>query len=344
MQRKPIHQQVVVVMGASSGIGRITALEFARRGARVVASARSEAGVTSLVEEIERRGGQAVAAPADVTRFEQVQHVAERAEQSYGRLDTWVHLAGVSLYAELEQTTPEEFRQVIETNLVGAAYGAMAALPLLRHADDGGIIFVSSVEAVRALPFHAAYAASKHGIKGMADALRIELRHAKANISVTNIMPASINTPLFDHARTKIGVKPKGMPPLYEPEQVAEAILTAAEYPERDVIVGGAGKALITGQMLMPGLVDLYLRTFGFGGQRTRQPKATDAPDNLYAPIESETRVHGEPPNLETLEKLRRPAEAGNGLGMIMTSVALGAVAAAATRMTQSRTKNRYSL
>jgi NAD(P)-dependent dehydrogenase (short-subunit alcohol dehydrogenase family) len=343
MQRKPIHQQVIVVMGASSGIGRITALELARQGARVVVSARSETGLASLVQEIEQFGGEAVAAPADVTRFEQVQGVVERAEQHYGRLDTWIHLAAVSLYAELEQTTPEEFRQVIETNLVGAAYGAMAALPLLRQAEDGGIIFVSSVEAVRALPYQAAYAASKHGVKGLADALRVELRHSEANISVTNIMPASINTPLFDKARTKIGVRPKGLPPIYEPEQVADAILTAVEHPERDVIVGGAGKALVTGQLLLPGLVDRYLQTFGFGGQRSRQPKAADAPDNLYAPMEGDNRIHGEPPNLETLAKLRQPASESNGLGMVMASIAVGAVAAAATRMTQPRTPNRYA-
>src|SRR3712207_2602306 len=165
MQLKPVEEQVVVLMGASSGIGRETALRFAKRGAKVVVSARSEQGLDSLVDEIRRGGGGGLAVPAEVTDFEQVKAVADRAVEEYGRLDTWVHLAAVGLFATFEQTTPEEFERVINVNLMGQVYGAMAALPHLKREGRGALIHISSVEAKRSLPFHSAYAASKHGIR-----------------------------------------------------------------------------------------------------------------------------------------------------------------------------------
>jgi NAD(P)-dependent dehydrogenase (short-subunit alcohol dehydrogenase family) len=212
-QLKPIEQQVAVIMGASSGIGRATALLFAHHGAKVVVSARSQAGLDSLVEEIRRDGGQASAVTADVADYDQVQAVAAAAVQQYGRLDTWVHLAAVSVYATFEETTLEEFRQVIDVNLIGQIHGAKAALPYLRREGRGALIHVSSIEAERALPYQAAYAASKHGVKGFLESLRTELQHEGIPISVTNIMPATINTPFFNKARTKIGTKPRGCPP-----------------------------------------------------------------------------------------------------------------------------------
>jgi NAD(P)-dependent dehydrogenase (short-subunit alcohol dehydrogenase family) len=231
MQLKPVEEQVVVLMGASSGIGRETALRFAERGARVVVSARSEEGLNSLVEEVRRKGGQATAMPAEVTDFEQVRAVADRAVVEYGRLDSWVHLAAVGLFATFEQTTPEEFARVIDVNLMGQVYGAMAALPHLKREGRGALIHISSVEAKRSFPFHSVYAASKHGIDGFLEALRVELRHEGWPISVTQVMPGTINTPFFDKGRTKLGVKPVGIPPIYEPKTVANIILYAAENP-----------------------------------------------------------------------------------------------------------------
>jgi NAD(P)-dependent dehydrogenase (short-subunit alcohol dehydrogenase family) len=182
---KPIHEQVVVLMGASSGMGRLAALEFAQRGAKVVVSARSGTGLRTLVDQIRRDGGEAISVTADTSQFEQVKAVAEAAVSAYGRIDTWVHLAAVSLYATFEETTPEEFHQVIEVNLVGQAYGAMAALPYLRQEGRGALIHVSSIEGRRTLPFQAAYGASKHGIIGFLEALRLELKHEGLPISVT---------------------------------------------------------------------------------------------------------------------------------------------------------------
>jgi len=218
MQLKPINQQVVALVGASSGIGRNAALQFASRGAKVVVAARSQPGLESLVEQIRGLGGEATAVVADVTVFDQVKAIADKAVEVYGRLDTWVHNAAVELYAAFEVTTPEEFKRIVDVNLMGQVHGAMAALPYLKREGRGALIHVSSIEARRSLPLQSAYAAAKHGIDGFLEALRVELMHEKLSISVTNVMPASINTPLFNKARTKLGVKPMGVPPLYTVE------------------------------------------------------------------------------------------------------------------------------
>lgn len=285
MQLKPLNQQVVAVVGASSGIGRETALKFARQGAKVVVSARSQPGLESLVDEIRQAGGDAVYVVADVTDLEQVKAIADKAVEQYGRLDTWVHLAAVELYASFEQTTPEEFKRLIDVNFIGQVHGARVALPHLKREGKGAMIHVTSVEAVRSLPLQSAYAASKHAASGFLEALRVELMHEKVPISVTEVRPASINTPFFDKARTKLGVRPMGVPPLYEPEAVADAIVYVAEHPTRDITVGDAGKAIALLQRLSPELVDLYMVNTAFEGQRTDQPKSEDAPDNLYEPL-----------------------------------------------------------
>lgn len=286
MQLKPVEEQVVALMGASSGIGRESALRFASRGAKVVVSARNESGLDSLVEEIQAQGGQAIAVPADTAEFDEVKAVADRAVDEYGRLDTWVHLAAVGLFATFEQTTPQEFARVIDVNLMGQVYGAMAALPHLKREGRGALVHISSVEAKRSFPFHSAYGASKHGIDGFLEALRVELRHEGWPISVTQVMPGTINTPFFDKGRTKLGVKPVGIPPIYEPGTVADIILYAAENPARDLVSGGAAQALILNQRLSPRLLDAVLTTrAGFSPQLTDEPRSEEDPDNLYAPI-----------------------------------------------------------
>jgi NAD(P)-dependent dehydrogenase (short-subunit alcohol dehydrogenase family) len=291
---KPIDEQVVVIMGASSGIGRLAALAFARRGARVVAAARSETGLRSLIDEIRRDKGEATAVRADVANYDDVQAVADAAVEQYGGLDTWVHTAAVSLYANLEDTTPEEFRRMTDVNLNGQAYGAMAALPHLRRQGSGALIHVSSVEAYRALPMQSAYAAAKAGIVALLDALRLELEGEGLPIAVTNIVPAAINTPLFNKARTKMGVKPRRISPVYQPEVVVEAILYAAENPAREIYAGGAGKAFALGQTLWPRLMDKILMRIGFDGQKSSQAKAPDEPDGLFEPVPEHDRIYGD--------------------------------------------------
>lgn len=293
MKLKPINEQVVVVIGASSGIGRETALRFAARGARVVAAARGDEGLQSLVGEIERGGGEARSVVADATHADQMRHVAAMAVEWFGRIDTWVHAAAVSLYATFEETTPEEFKQIIDTNLTGAAYGAMAALPHLKR-EGGALVVISSVEARRALPFQSAYAASKHGIKGFLEALRMELEREGSAVSVTEVMPSGINTPFFNKARTKLGVKPMPVKPIYQPSHVADAILFAAENPTPEITVGGAGKALAVLESFAPRLADRALEMVAFEGQRSDEPKPEGAPDNLYASLAGYDRVEGD--------------------------------------------------
>lgn len=327
-QLKPVEEQVVALMGASSGIGREAALRFAKRGAKVVVSARGEEGLDSLVNEIRDEGGEAVAVPADTSEFEQVKAVADRAVEEYGRLDTWIHLAAVGLFATFEDTTPEEFDRVIDVNLMGQVYGAMAALPHLKREGRGALVHISSVEAKRSFPFHSAYGASKHGIDGFLEALRVELKHEGWPISVTQVMPGTINTPFFDKGRSKLGVKPVGIPPIYEPGTVADIILYAAENPARDLVSGGAAQAMIINQRLSPRMVDAILTTrAGFSPQMTEEPRSENDPDNLYGPI----RGHDTAKNgfrafsrslynwLEMHPMIKQGVVAGTALGLIAT-------------------------
>jgi NAD(P)-dependent dehydrogenase (short-subunit alcohol dehydrogenase family) len=281
---KPVGEQVVVVMGASSGIGRAAARRFAARGAKVVASARTTTALASLAGEIEADGGQVVTVPAEVTDFEQVRAVADEAVAAYGRLDTWVHLPAASVYARFDEQTPEEFRRVLDVTLLGQVHGAMAALPHLKREGRGALVHVTSAIARRAVPLQSAYAAAKRGTEGFLEALRTELRHDRVPIRVTNVMPASVNTPFFDKARTKLGVKPMGPPPFYQPSVVASALVYAAEHGPRDLVVGAAARALLAGQTLSPRAMDLLLARVGFAMQRSRQPPTGQ--DALFDPVE----------------------------------------------------------
>jgi NAD(P)-dependent dehydrogenase (short-subunit alcohol dehydrogenase family) len=294
MKLKPIEQQVVAIVGASSGIGRETALQFAKRNAKVVVSARTESGLASLVAEIKASGGDAIAIPADVAEFEQVKSIADKTIEHYGRLDTWVHAAGTAVIAPFEQVTPEEFKRVIDVNLMGAVYGAMVAMPYLRQTGRGAFIAVSSVEARRSMPLQTSYSASKHGMEGFLDSLRSELKHEGFPISITNIMPSVINTPFYNKARTKLGVMPTGVPPYYQPSLVAEAILHTAENPTRDLIVGDVGRIIDFLQKIAPDLTDTLVGAIAVPGQRTERIKATDDPNNLFEPIEGYDTTTGD--------------------------------------------------
>jgi NAD(P)-dependent dehydrogenase (short-subunit alcohol dehydrogenase family) len=325
MKLKPLEEQVVALMGASSGIGRESALRFAERGAKVVVSAQNKNGLDSLVAEIQNRGGEATAVAADVTNFEQVAAVADRATEAYGRLDTWVHLSAVSIFAPFGRTTPEEFRRVVDTDLTGQAYGAMAALPHIKREGQGALVHVTSVVARRAVPLQGAYCAAKHGVDGFLETLRVELKREGWPIGVTNVMPAAINTPFFDKARTRLGVKPKGLPPTYAPGVVADAILYAAEKAPRDIVAGGAGKGLILGQRLSPRLMDAVMLRGGFESQMTDEPKSADDPDGLFEPMQGQNRTDGDFDNqtlrrslitwFDTHPAIKRGALAGAAIG-----------------------------
>ena len=293
MNLKPIQEQVVVVVGANSGIGRETAIRFAERGAKVVAAGRSLASLTELVHQIQLNGGEASAYEADVSQYEQMQSLAQRAVEQYGRIDTWVHVAAVSIYAPFQETRPEEFRRLIEVNLIGQAFGAMAALHHLKQAGGGALIHIGSVESKRGFPLHSAYSASKHGMIGFIDALRVELIHDRTPISVTTILPAGINTPFFDKSLTRLGVKPRPSPPVYEAGLVADAILYAAEHPVREMYVGGAGRSMAWLHRLSPALTDCLFSRLSYRPQLTDQPKSDQSPNNLFEHVEGYDQVQG---------------------------------------------------
>ncbi|NMG09682.1 SDR family oxidoreductase [Brasilonema sp. UFV-L1] len=294
MKLKPINQQVVSVVGAASGIGRETALQFARRGAKVVVSARSQSGLESLVKEIRGFGGEVSAIVADVADFEQVKAIASHTVEQYGRLDTWVHVPAIGIFATFENTTPQEFKHVIDISLMGQVYGAMAALPHLKREGRGALIHISSMEGRRSLPYQSAYSSAKHGVEGFIEAMRLELQHEKIPISVTSIKPAVINTPFWNNGLTKLGVKPAGIPPYYDPRLVAEAILYVAEHPTRDFLVGDVAKLLDFLQRLSPSLVDSLLLLIGFQLQHSSEPKSEDAPNNFSQPVPAHDRVDGD--------------------------------------------------
>lgn len=289
---KPLSAQVVVVFGASSGIGRLTALEFAKKGAKVCVAARSEEGLKSLVAEIEENGGESFYVTADAAKFEQVKIVAEKTVERYGRLDTWIHCAGTFIFAPFTKTEPEEYARLIEVNLLGQIYGAKAAFPHLKK-RGGALIHVTSVEAWRTVPLQSAYGASKHGVYGFLQALRAEFAHNKVPVAVTQILPAAINTPIYDKGRNKMPFKPRPVPPIYHPQVVVRAILYAAENPIKDLIAGSAGVGVVIAERLSPRLSDWISEKIGFIGQRTDIPSSGDYEGNLFEPVAGFDTVEG---------------------------------------------------
>jgi NAD(P)-dependent dehydrogenase (short-subunit alcohol dehydrogenase family) len=291
---KPIEEQVVVIVGCSSGIGRQTARRFAERGAKLVLAGRDEAALWEVLDDVHARGaGDALAVPCDVTQPETLREVARRATEAFGRVDTWVQTAAVSVYATAEETTVEEYHRVIDVNLLGQIHGALAALPALRAAGGGALIEISSVEAEVALPYQAAYGASKHGMSGFLRSLRMELKAEGAPIAVTQVMPAGIDTPLFMNARSKLGVLPKPTAPVYDPDVVADQVLWAAAHPSGDLFAGGAGWAFAWFRRMAPGPYEELMARVGMPAQRSNIAENPDAVDNLDAPTPLTDAVRG---------------------------------------------------
>jgi NAD(P)-dependent dehydrogenase (short-subunit alcohol dehydrogenase family) len=282
---KPLADQVVVVIGASSGIGRATAQRFARAGARVVCAARGAQALESLVGEITSSGGQAVAVPTDVADAAAVSALAAAAVEAYGGIDTWVNCAAVGVFGRVEEITDAEFARVLQVNVMGHVHGIQAALPIMRAGGGGVLIGVSSALGARSIPFQSPYTASKWAVRALYDSLRSELAMSGDPIAVTTILPAAIDTPFFEHGRSKPRTRPKPPPPVYAPELVAESIVHAAEHPRREIAVGGAAAGFILGQRLAPGLTDalLSIPKLGRGSQLTEEPDPTgdivDAPE-----------------------------------------------------------------
>ena len=278
---KRLGEQVIVITGASSGIGLVTAREAARRGAKLVVAARSEEALRRLVEEIRAEGGEAVYVAADVGREEDVRRIAETALTTFGRFDTWVNNAGVSIYGRILKTPFEDMRRLYETNFWGVVYGSVVAAEHLRS-HGGALINVGSVLSDRAIPVQGVYSSSKHAVKGFTDALRMELEEEGAPVSVTLIKPSTIDTPYTKHAKNLTEREPSLPPPVYAPETAAGAILHCAETPERDVYVGGGGKALSVMEKYAPRLSDRLMEGFAFEAQQQDWPPGARGDGGLY--------------------------------------------------------------
>ncbi len=329
---KPLREQVIVITGASSGIGLVTARRAALAGASVVLAARNERDLREIVDDIRRHGGRAIHVAADVSVPSAVESIALAAIGAYGRIDTWINNAAVAMYGRIMELSLQEMRQQFDINYWGVVYGSRAAVPHLRQAG-GALINVGSVLSDRAIPLQGNYSAAKHALKGFTDTLRMELEEEGAPVSVTLIKPSSIDTPFFDKARSHIGVEPQPAPPVYAPELVADAILAAAVRPLRDITVGGSGRVLSMATVA-PRLTDAFMERRLFESQKTDQPLA-GRPDNLFSPVAHDGGERGRNWKGRTM---RRSAYTAAALHPRTTAAALLSAAAAFAVAAYART------
>ena len=282
----------MVVTGASSGVGRAVARAAGERGAKVVVGARGEEGLNAAVEEIERAGSEALAVAGDVAEREYNEELVRAALERFGRIDTFVANAIVTVYAEVEHLEPDELRRVLDVNFFGVANGYWAALPALKE-SHGTFLHVSSALAYRGIPLQAAYCSSKAAARTFLESARVELQKHDHDVAISLVLPGAINTPQFDRDRQKIGKQPQPVPPIYEPEPYAEAVLCCAEKPIRELPVSWGAQKLLWGQKLSPRAGDWMLRRIGWKNQHTDEAKPVDSPDNLFEPLPGDPGAHG---------------------------------------------------
>ncbi len=292
MRKKPLGEQVVVVSGASAGLGRAVARLAGLRGARIVACARGSDGLDACVAEVEAGGSEALGVVADVAVLDDCHRVVEETLDRFGRIDTFCANAMVTVYQEARDLEPEELRRVLDVNFLGAVNCYWAALAALTE-SRGTFVHVSSALAYRGIPLQAAYCSSKAAGRAFFESARVE--HAKHGIpvDVSLVLPGAINTPQFDVARQYLGKQPQPVPPIYEPEPFADAVVHCFEHPVRELPVGWGAQKLLWGQKLAPRLGDLMLLRNGWRAQHTGEDKPVGSPDNLFEPLPGDHGAHG---------------------------------------------------
>jgi short-subunit dehydrogenase len=323
--------EVVVITGASAGVGRATAREFGKHGAKVALLARNEDGLEGAREEIEAAGGEALPIPTDMSDPGQVEAAAESVERELGPIDVWVNDAIAVVFSPFKDIEPEDFRRSTEVCYLGTVYGTKAALTRMLARDRGTIVQVGSALAYRAIPLQSAYCGAKHAIRGFTDSVRTELLHDGSGVHITMVQLPAVNTPQFDLSKTNLPKHPQPVPPIYQPEVPAEAIYWAAHQRRREVWVGLSSVIVITGNKLFPGLGDWHLSKTGYASQQTDQAVDQDRPDNLYEPVPGDHGAHGifdklsheESPQLWATEHLGLLALAG-GAGLLAAAALIG--------------------
>ncbi len=290
--KRPLSEQVVVVTGASSGLGRAVARGAGARGARVVVTGRNAEALDACVREIEAAGSEALAVPADCAVQDEVAQVVEQAVDRFGRIDSYVANAIVTVYAETYRYEPDELRRIMDVNFFGQVFGYWAALPHLRE-SRGTFVSVNSALAYRGIPLQAGYCASKAALRAFFESARVELRKAGWDVAVSVVLPGAINTPQFDRDRQKLGKQPQPVPPIYQPEPFAEGVLHCCEHPVRELPLGWGAQKLLWGQKLSPRAGDLMLLRMGWKSQHTDEDKPVDSPDNLFETLPGDPGAHG---------------------------------------------------
>jgi NAD(P)-dependent dehydrogenase (short-subunit alcohol dehydrogenase family) len=326
-----VNGQVVVITGASGGVGRATAHAFAKRGARIALLARGEKGLQECRDEVEALGGRALCVPTDVADHEQVEAAAARAESELGEIDVWVNDAMSTVFATFADVKPEEFKRATEVTYLGAVYGTMSALRRMRARNAGTIVQVGSALSYRAIPLQSAYCGAKFGIRGFTDSIRVELRHEGSAVHITMVQLPGVNTPQFNWCRSKLPDHPQPVPPIYQPEIPAEAIYWAAHHRRRELWVGYSTLQAIIGTKLSALAGDIYLARTGFSGQQMQdRPVPPDRPDNLFEPVSDKAATHGifddqaKPRSPQLWLSIHRRAIAGAGLAAAAAGAAVG--------------------
>src|SRR5215208_923625 len=286
--------EVVVITGASAGVGRATAVAFARRGARVGLLARGRDGLEGARTEVESAGGKALVVLTDVSDADAVEAAALRIEEDLGPIDVWVNNAMTSVFSPVKEMTPDEFRRVTEVTYLGYVYGTLAALGRMLPRNRGHIVQVGSALAYRGIPLQAAYCASKHAIQGFTESLRSELIHDRSDVQLTMVQMPALNTPQFGWVRSRLPRKAQPVPPIFQPEVAAEAIYWAAHHGRDELWVGLSAVKAIVGNKIIPRALDRYLARMGYDAQQTDELADPDRKDNLYEPMPGDAGAHGD--------------------------------------------------
>jgi NAD(P)-dependent dehydrogenase (short-subunit alcohol dehydrogenase family) len=286
--------EVVVITGASAGVGRATARKFAKSRARVALLARGRDGLEAARKEVEQLGGKALVVIVDVADAEQVEAAAAQIEAELGKIDIWINNAMASVFSPIKEMTPEEFRRVTEVTYLGCVHGTLAALKRMLPRDHGVIVQVGSALAYRAIPLQSAYCAAKHALQGFNESLRCELIHDKSNVHVTMVQLPALNTPQFGWVKSRLPRKGQPVPPIFQPEVAADAIYFAAHKPRREFSVGWPSVEAITANKIAPGLLDHFLARNGYDSQQYDGPEDPNRANNLWEPIPGDHGAHGD--------------------------------------------------